>query len=293
MIRMRHVLLLLALLPLAACNREVPAPVTGGDTASAAAGATVAAASAEDPQKAAAAAAAAQKAEEEAARLPPPVEGTDYVVVPNGQPFDTPPGKVEVVEFFGYVCPFCAGVEPQVAAMRAKLPPDVNFVLIPAAFGGPWDNYAKAFYTAEAMGLVQKTHEAMFRAIHIDHSLKGEGGMDTPEEIAAFYANYGADPKQFVSSMQSFAIATKINRARQYMTAAYANGDQMGTPTFLVNGKYRVKGKSADDMFRIINQLIRIERAKLAGATPAAAPAAASAAPAASPAPATSPAAAG
>ncbi len=293
MIRMRHVLLLLALLPLAACNREVPAPVTGGDTASAAAGATVAAASAEDPQKAAAAAAAAQKAEEEAARLPPPVEGTDYVVVPNGQPFDTPPGKVEVVEFFGYVCPFCARVEPQVAAMRAKLPPDVNFVLIPAAFGGPWDNYAKAFYTAEAMGLVQKTHEAMFRAIHIDHSLKGEGGMDTPEEIAAFYANYGADPKQFVSSMQSFAIATKINRARQYMTAAYANGDQMGTPTFLVNGKYRVKGKSADDMFRIINQLIRIERAKLAGAAPAAAPAAASTAPAASPAPATSPAAGG
>ena len=135
MIRMRHVLLLLALLPLAACNREVPAPVTGGDTASAAAGATVAAASAEDPQKAAAAAAAAQKAEEEAARLPPPVEGTDYVVVPNGQPFDTPPGKVEVVEFFGYVCPFCARVQPTVTALKAKLPADVHFVSVPAAFG--------------------------------------------------------------------------------------------------------------------------------------------------------------
>ena len=277
MIRMRHVLpllALLALLPLAACNREVPAPVTAGADA-AAAGPAVAAASAEDPQRAAAAAAAAAKAEEEAARLPPPVEGTDYVLVPNSQPFDTPPGKIEIVEFFGYVCPFCAAVEPQVAAMRAKLPPDVHFVLIPAAFGGPWDNYAKAFYTAEAMGLMQKTHEAMFRAIHIDQSLKGERGMDSPEDIATFYANYGADPKQFVSSMQSFAIATKINRARQYMTAAYANGDQMGTPTFLVAGKYRVKGKSADDMFRIINQLVRMERAKLAGGAAATAPAAA------------------
>lgn len=290
MMRMRHVLLLLALLPLAACNRETPAPVAGsGTAASASAGATVAAASAEDPQRAAAAAAAIKKAEEEAARLPPPVEGTDYVVVPNGETFDTPPNQVELVEFFGYVCPFCAAIEPTVAAMRAKLPPDVHFVSIPAAFGGPWENYAKAFYAADALGIVPQTHEEMFRAIHIDRSLKGERGMDSPEDIAAFYANYGADPKQFVSSMQSFAVATKVNRARQYMTAAFANGDQMGTPAFLVNGKYRVKGKSVDDMFRIINQLVQIERRKLSGASapaPAAeqapaAPAPASEAPAA------------
>jgi len=271
MMRMRHVLLLLALLPLAACNRETPAPVLGsGAAAGSSTGTTVAAASAEDPQRAAAAAAAIKKAEEEAARLPPPVEGTDYVVIPNGEPFDTPQSQVELVEFFGYVCPFCAAIEPTVAAMRAKLPPDVHFVSIPAPFGGPWENYAKAFYAADAMGIVPQTHEEMFRAIHIDRSLKGERGMDSPEDIAAFYANYGADPKQFVSSMQSFAVATRVNRARQYMTAAFANGDQMGTPAFVINGRYRVKGKSIDDMFRIINQLVQIERRKLGGAgTPA------------------------
>lgn len=286
--RIRHLLLLLALLPLAvACNREVPAPVAAdGTTPAATAGATAEAASAEDPQRAAAAAAAVKKAEEEAARLPPPVAGTDYVEIPNGQTFDTPPGKVEVVEFFGYVCPFCASVQPQVAALKAKLPPDVHFVYVPAPFGGPWENYAKAYYAADAMGLVAKTHEALFRAIHIDRSLKGERGMDSPESIAAFYANYGADPKLFLSSMQSFAVATKVNRARQYMNAAFANGDQMGTPTFLVDGKYRVKGKSTDDMFRILNQLIQIERAKLAG-NGAAAAAPAPAAPDSAPAPAT------
>lgn len=290
MIRIRHLVLLLALLPLAACNREVPAPVTGEAAASAQAAPTIAAPSAEDPQRAAEAAAKAKAAEEAAAKLPPPVPGTDYVVIPNGLTFDTPPGKVEVVEFFGYVCPFCAMVQPQVAAMKAKLPPDVHFVYVPAAFGGPWDNYAKAFYAADAMGLVPRTHDALFRAIHIDHVLKGEGGLDSPEEIAAFYANFGVDPKEFVNSMQSFAVATKVNRARQYMTAAFANGDQMGTPAFLVNGKYRVKGKSVDDMFRILNQLIHMERAKLAGAgAPPAAEAAGTTQPpasAASPAPA-------
>lgn len=268
MTALRHALLLLALLPLAACKNDAPAPVAAGDAAPAATQAATKAASAEDPQRAAQAEAAVQAAAEAAAKAPPPVEGTDYVTITNGQPFDTAPGRIEVVEFFGYVCPFCAAVQPQVSAMKAKLPPDVHFVYVPAAFGAMWDNYAKAYYAAEAMGLVEKTHDAMFRAIHIDQTLKGERGMDKPEEIAAFYANYGANPGQFLNSMQSFAVATKMNRARQYMTEAFANGDQMGTPAFVVAGKYRVKGKSVDDMFRIINQLIVAERAKLAATTP-------------------------
>ena len=268
MTALRHALLLLALLPLAACKNDAPAPVAASD-ATPAAQASTQAASNEDPQRAAQAEAAVQAAAEAAAKAPPPVEGTDFVTIANGQPFDTAPGRIEVVEFFGYVCPFCAVVQPQVSAMKAKLPPDVHFVYVPAAFGAMWDNYAKAFYAAEAMGLEDKTHDAMFRAIHIDKTLKGERGMDKPEEIAAFYANYGANPGQFLNSMQSFAVAAKMNRARQYMTEAFANGDQMGTPAFVVAGKYRVKGKTVDDMFRIINQLIVAERAKLGAAAPA------------------------
>ena len=153
--------------------------------------------------------------------------------------------------------------------------------MVPAAFGGPWDNYAKAFYTAETMNLVDKTHDAMFRAIHIDKTLKGERGIDTPEQIAAFYANYGADPKQFTSSMQSFAVATKINRGKQFILNAFSNGDQPSTPAFVVNGKYRVKAKSVDDVFRVLNQLIVAERAKLAAAPAPAPPATDAAAPAA------------
>ncbi|HQQ59505.1 MAG TPA: hypothetical protein PKV60_09845 [Thermomonas sp.] len=174
---MRHALLLLALLPLAACKDKAPAAVNA-DPAAATAQAQTKAASAEDPQRAAAAEANVKAAAEAAAKAPPPVEGTDFVSIPNGQPFDTAPGKIEIVEFFGYVCPFCAAVQPTVSAMKAKLPPDVHFVEVPAAFGGPWDNYAKAFYAAEAMGLHDKTHDAMFRAIHVDQTLKGERGMD-------------------------------------------------------------------------------------------------------------------
>jgi thiol:disulfide interchange protein DsbA len=279
----RLALLLLVLLPLAACKKDAPAPVEGASPTAANAAAAQPA-SAEDPARQAAAEAAIKAAEEAAAKAPPPVAGTDYIEIPNGQPFDTADGRIEIAEVFGYVCPFCASVQPTVSAMHAKLPPDVHMVYVPAAFGQMWDNYAKAYYTAEAMGLVEKTHDAMFRAIHIDKTLKGERGMDTPEEIAAFYAAYGADPKQFVSSMQSFAVAAKVNRAKQYIVGAFANGDTPSTPTFIVNGKYRVKGKSVDDMFRIVNQLVVAERAKQGAAAAPAAEAPAPAAPAAAPA---------
>lgn len=268
----RLALLLLALLPLAACQQDAPAPVDPAQPA-AATPATSAAQlpSAEDPARKAAGEAAIKAAEAAAAQAPPPVAGTDYVEITNGQPFDTTDGRIEIAEVFGYVCPFCAAVQPTVSAMHAKLPPDVHMVYVPAAFGSMWDNYAKAYYTAEAMGLVDKTHDAMFRAIHIDKTLKGERGMDTPEDIAAFYAAYGADPKQFTSSMSSFAIAAKVNRAKQYIVGAFNNGDSPSTPTFIVNGKYRVKGKTVDDMFRVLNQLVVAERAKMGTAAPAAA----------------------
>jgi thiol:disulfide interchange protein DsbA len=267
----RLALLLLVLLPLAACKKEAPAAVEAAQATTAAPAAQQA--STQDAATSAAAEAAIRAAEEAAAKAPPPVAGTDYVEIPNGQPFETTDGRIEIVEIFGYVCPFCAAVQPTISAMKAKLPPDVHVVYVPAAFGQMWDNYAKAYYTAEAMGLVSKTHDALFRAIHIDKTLKGERGMDTAEEIAAFYAAYGADPKQFTSSMQSFAVATKVNRAKQYILGAFANGDAPSTPTFLVNGKYRVKGKNTEDMFRVLNQLVVAERAKPGSAAAAAAPA--------------------
>ncbi|MES2857910.1 MAG: thiol:disulfide interchange protein DsbA/DsbL, partial [Pseudomonadota bacterium] len=121
----RLALLLVVLLPLAACKPDTAATANGDATTPAAEGAPAAAApqaSAEDPQAKAAAEAAAQAAAEAAAKLPPPVAGTDYIEIANGQPLETTDGRIEVVEFFGYVCPYCAAFQPTVRALKANLP---------------------------------------------------------------------------------------------------------------------------------------------------------------------------
>ncbi|MCF7750452.1 thiol:disulfide interchange protein DsbA/DsbL [Bacillus subtilis subsp. subtilis] len=220
------------------------APAASGDTAAA----ETAAAAATTPAPAAASS---------RPTGPEPVAGTDYVLIENGQPFQPAAGKIEVAEIFGYVCPACAAFQPLIGPWKAGLPSDVNFVYVPAMFGGTWDNYARAFYAAQSMGLQDKTHEAMYSAIHAEQTLKGERGRDSVEDIAAFYAKHGADAKQFASTMSSFAVNAKTNAAKQFAQRSNITG----TPSVIVNGKYLVKGKSFPDMLRIADHLIARERA--------------------------------
>jgi len=256
----RFVLLLSLLLPLAACNKT-PAPATDS-AATPAAAATVAppadagpppAVPPLDPAAVASAAAIAKSAE----TSPAPVAGTDYVEIPGGQPYAPLDGKIEVVEVFGYVCPACFRFQPLVRAWHESLPADVRFTYVPAAFGPEWTPWAHAYYAAEAQGLVDRTHDVIFNEIHLSNSLPGEGDKPDEAAIAAFYGRYGVDPKQFLDTMHSFANDAKLNRAKQFMIRSGVEG----TPTIVVNGKYRVLGKSYEDVLRITNQLIAQERA--------------------------------
>ncbi|AMJ56237.1 MULTISPECIES: thiol:disulfide interchange protein DsbA/DsbL [Stenotrophomonas] len=265
--KIRFALALTALLPLmVACKAQ---DGTADTTASAAPAATEAAPAATPaPAADAAASSAPAAAATDATVAPPvpaqarlvgpdPVAGTDYVAIEGGQPFQPATGKVEVVEIFGYVCPACARFQPLISSWKAGLPSDVSFVYVPAAFGGTWDNYARAFYAAETLGVQEKTHDALYTAIHIEQTLKGERGSDSVQDIANFYGKYGVDPKTFADTMGSFGVAAKVNRGKQFAQRSKITG----TPSLVVNGKYLVKGKGYEDMLRIADHLIARERA--------------------------------
>ncbi|WP_058195685.1 thiol:disulfide interchange protein DsbA/DsbL [Xanthomonas translucens] len=275
--KIRFALTLMALLPiLVACKAQDGTTDTVAPAAAAPAAATAAPATgASDTAPAAAAGntspandtttpSAADTPTAPAAARPPsgaePVAGTDYIDIPGGQPLQPTNGKIEVAEVFGYVCPACARFQPQIGPWKAGLPSDVHFVYVPAMFGGTWDDYARAFYAAEAMGVQEKTHEALYKAIHVDETLKGERGRDSVQDIAGFYAKYGVDPKQFADTMGSFAVSSKTNRAKQFAVRSGVTG----TPSLIVNGKYLVKGKNYDDILGIADHLIARERAALA-----------------------------
>ena len=190
-----------------------------------------------------------------------PVAGKDYTEIPNGRPLDPPAaGTIVVEEFFNYICPACNSFEPTFVAWTAKLPPYVKVVHIPATFRADFIQYAKAYYAAEALGLVDKTHRDVYAAIHIKHVIPAEGDRPDEEKIAAGYATYGVSKDEFLSTMRSFGVTVKVNRATEHMT----KNRVPSTPSIVVNGRYLVKGASWDDALRIASFLIEKERARTA-----------------------------
>lgn len=188
---------------------------------------------------------------------PAPVEGTDFVLIDGGVPYAPVAGKIEVVEIFGYVCPACFRFQSILAPWKARLPADVEFIYLPASFGGTWDDYARAYFAAKTLGVQEATHEPLYAAIHIEGKLKGERGRDSVEDIAAFYAAHGVDAKRFTDTMASFGVNAQAARAKQFAMRSKITG----TPSLIINGKYLVKGKSFEDMLRIADHLIARERA--------------------------------
>jgi protein dithiol oxidoreductase (disulfide-forming) len=184
-----------------------------------------------------------------------PVEGTDFEVIEGGAPFAAPvKGKVEVVEVFGYTCPHCAHFQPQISAWARKNAKTVNFVPLAAPFGGSWQPYAKAYYAAQVLGVAEKSHDAMFLALHTDGSLPLRNASQ--EEIAPFYARYGVDAARFAAAYDGAAAAQRLEQAGQFIRRSGVES----TPTLVINGKYRIVGRDFDDTLRIADALVARER---------------------------------
>lgn len=180
----------------------------------------------------------------------PPQEGVDFVAIEGGAPYATPPGQVEVAEVFGYTCPACARFEPQLAAFKRALPKRAKFVAVPAPFGGRWIPYARAYFAAHSLGIAERSHEAMFRALHEEQRLPLS--YPSPEEIGGFYAAYGVTVPRFVAAYNAPSVDAQVKRARDWITRSGAGH----TPVLVVAGKWRVGGDSPAETLRIARWLV-------------------------------------
>ncbi len=184
------------------------------------------------------------------------VAGQDYLLIAPAQAASG--DQVIVTEVFSYACPHCADFQPYANELKSKLPKGVKFALLPAVFNAMWEPYARGFYTAQSMGLVDKTHQALFDAIHRDHE-----PLRTIQDLAnLFYANYGASPGEFLSTATSFVIEGDLAAGNQKVREWQVDS----TPTLIIDGKFRVtanaeRGIGFQQMVQIALQLVDQELA--------------------------------
>src|SRR5690606_5153421 len=147
--------------------------------------------------------------------------------------------------------------QPMVNNWKARLPADVRFTYVPAPFGGNWDPYVRAFYAAEAMGSGDAAHDGIFQAIPVERTLKGERGTESAGDLGRACAQFGADRAQLARTMASFTVNAKFGRAKQYIAQQRASS----TPTMIVNGRYRIKGRNFEEMMQNtdrVNSQVRV-----------------------------------
>jgi len=155
-------------------------------------------------------------------------EGTNYVRFKNPVPVESGK-KIEVLEFFSYGCPHCADLEPEMQSWIKTLPADVQFRRVPVLFQERWIGLAKIFFTLDALGEDARLSPEVFAAIH-------QKGMNLSNEKTFFdwAASKGLERKKVEDMYASFAIAGKINRAKQ-QAQIY---NIQSVPTLIVDGKF-------------------------------------------------------
>ncbi len=188
------------------------------------------------------------------------VEGTDYRRIEPPQPTDSP-GKIEVIEFFSYMCPHCKEFYPLVSTWAAKLPRNVVFRRVPVGFNRPaWINLARAYYALQVSGDLDKLDGALFHAIHDEHLQ-----LFDEQSLADWVGKNGGHEEQFAAAYASFGVNNQTVQADQL---AEKYGIE-AVPTLTVNGEYLVMGQNFAEMLLNTDRLIAQAQteAHAAGAT--------------------------
>lgn len=182
--------------------------------------------------------------------------GIHYQVI--NPAYDTESEEVVVYEFFGYPCPHCATFEPYMKKLEVELPEGAKLVRVPVVFAKQWQPYAQAYYTFEALDIVDQAHGAMFDAVH-QHKKQ----FRTIEEIAVWAASsFGVDKEKFLSTAKSFVVDGQIRKGMKMLQAMGVTS----TPTLVTNGKYLPNAKALkarNDVIEITQFLVNQELAEI------------------------------
>jgi thiol:disulfide interchange protein DsbA len=177
-------------------------------------------------------------------------EGEHYERLPI--PVDTrEPSKVEVVEVFSYGCIHCKTFQPSVDAWREEIPEHVDFYRMPATFNQSWEALAQLFYAVEALGITDRVHWPIFEAIH-----EGGENLTDPDLMAGLIEREaGIEPERFHQVFKSFSVRSRVQQAHARGLAYRLSG----TPTMIVDGRYRVDGRMAGgnaEMLNVVDYLV-------------------------------------
>jgi len=167
--------------------------------------------------------------------------------------------KIEVAEFFWYGCQHCKDFEPFINGWAETKPANVRFVRIPAMWNRGLALHAKLYYTEEVLvrnGVIKEP--SVFRATVFQEYHERANRLNSEASIRNLFARFDVSSEDFERTWNSFEVDQKLrvadDLARRYGIA--------NVPVMVVNGKYRTGAAEAGSypkLLDVIDELVARE----------------------------------
>ena len=189
--------------------------------------------------------------------MPAWVEGRNYRLLSQPVTPSLPRGKVLVTEVFSYACTACNHLQPHMQRLIDELPSNTVVNYVPAAWPSPVLQHA--YVTAQVLGVADKAHDAMFKAVWSSgelasiNALTGAPRSTTIEDAAEFYQKRaGVSAATFLETSRSFAVDVKVQEDEGLVKAYGIDA----IPAIVINGKYVTDARSAGGAQPLIDLVV-------------------------------------
>lgn len=181
-----------------------------------------------------------------------PDEGIDYETRAQAMPTASM-GRIEVIEFFRYGCPFCNAMEAFLKPWKAKLAADVLFRKVPVSFYST--SHQQLYLTLVHLGEEARLTPVVFDTIH----RQGQS-LDMLMDISEWASQHGIAASRFEAAWH----APEVQRGLDLANAEVAGWGVKYVPQFGVNGRHvtspTLVGGSNQRALEVVDWLVAKER---------------------------------
>ncbi len=140
-----------------------------------------------------------------------------------------------VVEFFSFYCPPCYQLVenyPVSKRLNQRLPDGTTVTKYHvSAMGKMGKELSEAWAIATVMGIAEDVEKPLFIAVQQRHTI------NSLDDIKTLFSAAGIAPEQYENARHSIIVKAMVEQ-QERMTE---NFSVQGTPTFYVNGRYKIK----------------------------------------------------
>lgn len=177
----------------------------------------------------------------------PYTDGVEYISLPYQVATRAAKGKVEVVEFFSYLCIHCYNLEPKFQAWKKSADKVLDIKKVHIAFDERTAVMQKMFYTLKSLGLQEKYHQAI-----LDTTFVKKQAIKSDNDIIQWCVAHGINASEVAMFMGSFSVANDRKMADK-LTNDYGVD---ATPTMGVAGQFFIPAQG-ERMFAVAEYLAK------------------------------------